>query len=79
VFVAAAVLSFSALAELAGMVGISRRLTWLFPVCTVRNGLPPVIGSQIGAGDGNRIAKPVWKAVINCRMAAQRREMSVRS
>jgi len=34
VFVAAAVLSFSALAELAEMVGMSRRLTWLFPVCT---------------------------------------------
>ena len=34
VFVAAAVLSFSALAELAAMVGMSRKLTWLFPVCT---------------------------------------------
>jgi hypothetical protein len=34
VFAAAAVLSFSALAELAAMVGMSRRLTWLFPVCT---------------------------------------------
>jgi hypothetical protein len=34
VFAAAAVLSFSALAELAGMVGMSHRLTWLFPVCT---------------------------------------------
>jgi hypothetical protein len=34
VFAAAAVLSFSALAELAGMVGMSRRLVWLFPVCT---------------------------------------------
>jgi hypothetical protein len=28
------VLSFSALAELAAMVGMSHRLTWLFPVCT---------------------------------------------
>ena len=34
VFAAAAVLSFSALAELAAMVGMSRKLTWLFPVCT---------------------------------------------
>jgi hypothetical protein len=34
VFAAAAVLSFSALAELAAMVGMSHRLTWLFPVCT---------------------------------------------
>jgi len=34
VFAAAAVLSFSALAELSGMVGMSRRLVWLFPVCT---------------------------------------------
>jgi hypothetical protein len=31
---AAAVLSFSALAELAVMVGMSRALAWLFPVCT---------------------------------------------
>jgi hypothetical protein len=34
VLAAAAVLSFSALAELAAMVGMSRRLVWLFPVCT---------------------------------------------
>jgi hypothetical protein len=34
VLAAAAVLSFSALAELAALVGMSRRLAWLFPVCT---------------------------------------------
>jgi hypothetical protein len=34
VLAAAAVLSFSALAELAAMVGMSRTLAWLFPVCT---------------------------------------------
>jgi hypothetical protein len=34
VLAAAAVLSFSALAELAAMVGMSHKLAWLFPVCT---------------------------------------------